>query len=280
MRPERERARILITVKTYPNPSETYGEIVCVAGVRLDRGSPSWIRLYPIKFRNADSSLRFSKYDIVEVDVFKRDGRDPRIESYQPDQQTLEVVDHVNSDGKQWIQRRKHIAPLIGATSTCALLRANPTGAMSRPAPSLGLIKPYVDAVTIAPGTPWTPSQRAKAEFASAPTLFGDEMAILEPMPFRLTYHYRCTDGGCRGHKQQCLDWEFGQAGRDWLRRYGVGEVERKLREKWVVSMRDPSLDLHFFVGNQALHRRSFEVLGAWYPRLAPTSNPDQLTLL
>ncbi|WP_433680515.1 hypothetical protein [Nocardia sp. CA-119907] len=112
---------------------------------------------------------------------------------------------------------------------------------MNRPAPSLGLIKPYVDAVTIAPGTPWTPNQTAKAEFASAPTLFGDEMAILEPMPFRLTYHYHCTDGGCRGHQQQCLDWEFGQAGREWLRRYGIG---------------------------------------AWYPRLAPTSNPDQLTLM
>jgi hypothetical protein len=30
----------MITVKTYPNPSETYGETVCVAGVRLDRGRP------------------------------------------------------------------------------------------------------------------------------------------------------------------------------------------------------------------------------------------------
>jgi hypothetical protein len=44
----------MITVKTYPNPSETYGETVCVAGVRLDRGRPEWIRLYPVKFRNAD----------------------------------------------------------------------------------------------------------------------------------------------------------------------------------------------------------------------------------
>lgn len=31
----------MITVKTYPNPSETYGETVCVAGVRLDRSGPS-----------------------------------------------------------------------------------------------------------------------------------------------------------------------------------------------------------------------------------------------
>ena len=37
-RPGEETAEVMITVKTYPNPSETYGETVCVAGVRLDRG--------------------------------------------------------------------------------------------------------------------------------------------------------------------------------------------------------------------------------------------------
>ena len=46
-RPGEETAEVMITVKTYPNPSETYGETVCVAGVRLDRGAPEWIRLYP-----------------------------------------------------------------------------------------------------------------------------------------------------------------------------------------------------------------------------------------
>ncbi|WP_305779765.1 hypothetical protein [Nocardia nova] len=39
--------------------------------------------------------LVFRKYDIVEVDVRKRRGDDPRIESYQPDQQSLQVVGHV-----------------------------------------------------------------------------------------------------------------------------------------------------------------------------------------
>lgn len=39
-RPGEETAEVMVTVKTYPNPSETYGETVCVAGVRLDRGGP------------------------------------------------------------------------------------------------------------------------------------------------------------------------------------------------------------------------------------------------
>lgn len=60
-RPSEETAEVMVTVKTYPNPSETYGETVCVAGVRLDRGGPEWIRLYPVKFRNADFDSQFRK---------------------------------------------------------------------------------------------------------------------------------------------------------------------------------------------------------------------------
>ena len=59
------RLRILITVKAAPNPSETYGETVCVAGLRVNLGSPGWVRLYPINFRELDSDQKFAKYDIV-----------------------------------------------------------------------------------------------------------------------------------------------------------------------------------------------------------------------
>ncbi|WP_245717744.1 hypothetical protein [Nocardia jejuensis] len=275
-----ERARVLITVKTYPSPSDAYGETVCVAGVRLDQRSPTWIRLYPMKFRNAEAVMRFKKYDIVEVDVRKRDARDLRIESYRPDQRSLEVVGHMESDGRQWSARRALIGHLIGATSTCALIRANPAGAMGRPAPSLGLVKPFVEEMTISRGSPWTPQQQWKAEAASAPTLFDDEIDTLEPMPYRIAYRYRCTDPACRGHQQQCLDWEVGQAGREWLRKYGPDGVERRLRQKWEGQMCDPRRDLHFFIGNQARYRRSFEVLGTWYPNLPAGTDPDQLTLL
>jgi hypothetical protein len=54
-RPGYERVRVLIAVKTYPNPSSKYEETVCVAGIQLDRGQPEWIRLYPVRFRNVDS---------------------------------------------------------------------------------------------------------------------------------------------------------------------------------------------------------------------------------
>lgn len=74
----------MITGKTYPNPSETYGETVCVAGVRLDRGCPEWIRLYPVKFRNADFDSQFKKYEIIRVNGTYHQFNDNRPESFRP----------------------------------------------------------------------------------------------------------------------------------------------------------------------------------------------------
>lgn len=37
--------RVMITVKAAPNPSEQYGETVCVAGIRLDPDNSGWVRL-------------------------------------------------------------------------------------------------------------------------------------------------------------------------------------------------------------------------------------------
>jgi hypothetical protein len=44
-----EQRRILVVVKTYPNPSQAYGETVCCAGVDLD--TRRWVRIYPIEIR-------------------------------------------------------------------------------------------------------------------------------------------------------------------------------------------------------------------------------------
>lgn len=62
----------MITLKTYPNPSETYGETVCVAGVRLDRGRPEWIRLYP-----ADLLIN-ERPPLVDIDHSNSRQFDPR----------------------------------------------------------------------------------------------------------------------------------------------------------------------------------------------------------
>ena len=57
----------LITVKAAPNPSTTYGETVCVAGLRIDPDDEGWVRLYPISFRDLERDEQFKKYQVVNL---------------------------------------------------------------------------------------------------------------------------------------------------------------------------------------------------------------------
>lgn len=63
------------------------------------------------------------------------------------------------------------------------------------------------------------------------------------------------------------LDWEAGQAGRRWLREYGGARAREAMLNKWRDEMLAPDNDVHFYVGNQNAHRRSFSVLGVWWPK-------------
>ena len=47
-----ETVDVLITVKSYPAPSRTYKETVCVAGIQLTPTPHRFIRLFPIRFRD------------------------------------------------------------------------------------------------------------------------------------------------------------------------------------------------------------------------------------
>ncbi|WP_246284743.1 hypothetical protein [Gordonia asplenii] len=154
-RPGEETAEVMITVKTYPNPSDSYGETVCVAGVRLDRREPEWIRLYPVKFRNDDFDNTFKKYDVIRVNGAYSHKSDNRPASFRPRQDKLVLVDHIGSK-PNWQRRRLNLSDLIGATTMCELLGQNPIGGMATPSPSMGLIKPIDVVATVGNGDPWT----------------------------------------------------------------------------------------------------------------------------
>lgn len=265
-----ETATVMITVKTYPNPSETYGETVCVAGVRLDRGRPEWIRLYPVRFRNEDFGRQFKKYEILRVNGTYGHTQDNRPESFRPRQDELVHVDELRTTNN-WLRRRQYLGHLLGDTTMCELIEQNPKGGMGKPSPSLGLIKPVDVEPAVVAGDPWTDKELAKIAAASAPDLFGTSLKPLEPAPFAVRYRYRCESRKCRGHKQKVLDWEVGQAGRRWLREYGETVAQEKMLQKWGTAMLSSDLDVYFYVGNQNMRRQSFSVLGTWYPKVELT---------
>lgn len=104
--------QVLITVKAYPNPSKKYSETVCCAGIELE--TRSWIRLYPIQYRDLESSKRFAEYDIVAVNCEKA-KRDHRVESYQVDQDSIRVLRHLDTKDN-WRARKKIVLPTASSS--------------------------------------------------------------------------------------------------------------------------------------------------------------------
>lgn len=265
MRVIAEKARVLITVKTTPQPSRKYRDTVCTAGVRLDTERPEWIRLYPIPFRYLDSDLQFTKYDVLELEIRRR-HEDSRLESYSPDWASVTKVDHFDP----W-ERRVDALRDLPLTNTCELSAA---AKLHHGAPSLGLGGVAdVTALHFEPHKGWNEKQKAILSRALEEVdLFepGPSAKRLEPPRLVVTYRYRCTAPTCPGHSGQILDWEL-TALQQRLRTATDSELKRQIEAKFVGEMFAPGRDTHFFMGNfeNPIKRDKFSVLGVWYPRLA-----------
>lgn len=106
--------QVLMIVKTYPTPSERYGELVCTAGIRLRDNQ--WIRIYPYPFRQLKTEYRFRKYDVIEAPIIRADN-DPRPDSYRlHDPKQVKQIKHIASDQKFWTQRMQYIRPTAVAS--------------------------------------------------------------------------------------------------------------------------------------------------------------------
>lgn len=265
--PVYERIRVLITVKAYPSLSTKYSETVCVAGVRLDGPAPEHVRLFPVPFRDLDAAVQFSKYDIVEVDV-RRHEEDRRPESFRPNLQTLQVVDHIGSKNG-WADRAQHIRPLV-KPSMCAIRRdgeveGGPSLAVFRPAEILDF--------RLRPAAERTPSQEWVAQQIN---IFDQERRKLEVLPYRLTYKFRCDDAACRAHEMGLLDWEAGQSYLSFKAKYSTERLPEVLRQKWFDEIAGPNRDPHLFVGNMHRYPKNWMLLGVFYPLKGVMEQPIQ----
>lgn len=276
MRVKAESARVLITVKATPQPSEKYGDTVCVAGLRIDGSTASWIRLYPIAFRWLGDDAQFNKYDVVDIEVRRR-HEDTRAESYSPTQDSWTKVESL----PPW-KRRREIVGQLEPTSTCALARA---GKAHTAAPSLGLVYPAdVGNLEFEPHPKWTPQQIAKMESHIAMEsgalipMSGKLPAILIEPRFEVRYRYRCADTACPGHQGRILDWEL-TALQNKLGRDSDDELKRKIEQKFHAQMFDASRDSAFYMVNfeAATRRAQFSVLGVYWPKRSDTSTPDPM---
>lgn len=174
------RLRVLITVKAAPNPSATYGETVCVAGLRLDAGYEGWVRLYPINFRFIENSLTFRKYDVITL--WASPATEGRYESWRPRIDTL----HVETRLAGWTKRMPYLGPFAHASMCDMNSRALAGG------PSLGLVRAHrVTALQVTAHPGWTEDEERKiSDYISQPELFdvGKPKSALEAPRFLATY--------------------------------------------------------------------------------------------
>jgi hypothetical protein len=255
--------RILTTIKTYPIPSAKYDELVCTAGV-LESGD--FVRLYPINFRDLPYDQQYKKYQWIEVEAVRHQGRDARKESYRPDCDTLQTIgDPIPTKKGDWSERSKYV--LRNKSASMEELQARQTEDRT----SLGIFKPkQINDLLIEPDdAEWKP--QFKAALAQA-RLWENRTASKEPprkVPFKFRYQFACDDSGCKGnHKMMIEDWEVGAL--YWnLRDRGASadEAAKKVKEKFLDELCGPNKDTHFYVGTHSVYP-TWMVIGVYYPKI------------
>lgn len=252
-----EDKRILVVVKTYPNPSQSYGETVCCAGVDLD--SRRWVRMYPITFRRL-ADRRFAKFQEITCKV-TRPRTDARPESFRVDQDSIVLVGQKLSAGRSGWSKRMGLLPRPSRSleEIQAAQRTDGTSlGMFRPMKFVRLVKRKAE--------PW--GEREKAYLRQEHLKLGEEASRelneLEQIPWSFSYQFSCDDDRCvKPHTLKIIDWELGEAYRNWTRKYGE-RWEEVLREKFEREL--PASDLHLVVGNIAVHPRNFVIIGLLRP--------------
>jgi hypothetical protein len=134
---------------------------------------------------------------------------------------------------------------------------------------SLGLIKPTDISFE------WTKQslsgQQAREACYAQLSFFDKKKDAIEEIPFNFYYTFKCpTEPNCPGHKLSIIDWEIGQAYRDWRSNYPSEAVLlEKIKQRWLEIADTTKKDVYFYVGNLKRFRNTFMILGVFYPQKA-----------
>lgn len=266
-----EKARVLVTVKTYPNPSIKYDELVCTAGI-LKTGE--WVRIYPVKFRALPYGQQYSKYDWIELDLV-RNTSDFRQESYKPrlgiDGEIKTLGSMSTGKKRDWGERKRFALGEV-FSSMQELIQLSKTQNVWK---SLATLKPkeIVKFEIREDAREWKPAVQAGLKqmslFASAGVNRGRELQVVQKLPYKYYYHL-LTEGDKRPRRMMIEDWEIGALYWNCLAQtegdeFAANELVRKKFEEELLTK-----DLHLFVGTtKANHIRApnpFVIIGVFYP--------------
>jgi len=223
-----------------PQPSKTYGETVCCAGVTA---KGEWKRLFPIRFRHLQGTSSFSRWDWVKF-RFTQPTRDKRSESCRVHEESL-VVDGKLPKSEQANFLNSLVLPSINA----AIERGQ----------SLALVRPK--------NTHFAHRRKSAAEIAEErgafeqaarqTSLFDKELAALDPTPFEFRFKFEDDTQ----HNFQNGDWEAHAMFYNGIQR---GMTEQEVLD-WMdetFNVRYPRDGMLFAIGNQAKRPQVWQLLG------------------
>ena len=249
--------RVLITVMTYPHPSQKHQELVCTAGI-TDTGD--WVRLYPIDYRYLPNHQQFRKYQWIKVGLLPRgSGNDRRRESREPNLDSIELLGPPLSSENQWAERRAIIDNLTHSTKLQleSLYETNRT--------SLGIVRPTeVLDLRIENSDPdWKPEwQTVLSQF----NMFSGQPKALRKLPYKFSYIFRCEDSGGKVHSAMIEDWELGVLFLKESERLGSDEAAAEsVKKKYFDQICAPSRDLRFYMGT-VFPYNTWVVIGLFWP--------------
>jgi hypothetical protein len=259
--------RILITVKTYPTLSAKYGELVCTAGLR-ENGT--WIRIYPVPFRQLEAYQKFQKYSFIEAEVI-RNTRDARPESHKVSTDTLNLTGEFLSTQDHWRERRQWILNRGTVhTNLANLIEANKQGILS-----IATFKPskIIDFKAEPDKPDWGDEKLAAVDaLAKQGDLFSgwkgtDLAALIRKLPWKFSYTIE-DDVGKRS-TMMIEDWEIGELYWNCLRTSNSpSEAVEKVRQKYLAEF--ATKDLYLYLGTTKKYDRwasnPFVIIGVFYP--------------
>ena len=271
------KARILITVKTYPMPSRSYKELVCTAGLL---NGEQWIRIYPVPFRFLSDAQKYPKYSWVELDLVRR-GRDFRPESYRPKMgidERINVLSTISTGStRDWAARKQYVLKEV-FTSMNELIRL----AKSPLKKSLATLKParIVDFLHKEDQREW---RKDLAEQLKQLSMFdsldaGGPAKIVKKLPYKFYYRF-FSEGDHKPRTMMIEDWEIGALFWKCLANADGDEQEALRLVKYKYLDQFSEKDLYLFLGTTLKHHNRaanpFVIIGVFYP---PKTN--QLSLL
>lgn len=248
-----QEERFLILTKTYPTPSKSYRETVCVAAIN-ENGD--FRRLFPIQYRFLGGDKQFKRWQWITAKVAR--SSDKRPESFNIDNDSIklqEVVgtEHGWSERLSWIN--KHT--FLGFEALERERINNGT--------SLGIIRPEKFSLIIQPSKnkEWSKDQltslRTEGFFDNGSY---SNKPIVKKLPFDFYYEYSSSSDSI-SYKHMITDWEIGAFFWKCQERYGSA-WEEKFRQKLEEDFSKKSLLL--LLGTIHRFPKQWLIIGLIYP--------------